>query len=108
VKRVKPGALERLRWAIRTGRKPTSLAGLLRLWWADFALHPLFEVGERCQDCGRRFPLWRAPDDLYAEVYRSLGGVLCPACFALKAEAKAIVVMFDARCMRRRAPRARL
>jgi len=94
---VKPGALGRLRWAIRTGRKPTSPAGLLRLWWADFVLHPLFEIGEHCQDCGRKFPLWRAPDDLYAEAHGSLHGILCPACFGRQAKAKGITVMFEAR-----------
>ena len=98
---IKSGALGRLRWAIQTGRKPTSLLGLLRLWWADFILHPLFEIGERCQDCGRKFPLWSAPDDLYAEVCRSLRGILCPACFSRRATAKGIIVRFDARAMRR-------
>src|SRR5271154_402062 len=93
---IKPGALGRLRWAIRTGRKPTSFAGLLRLWWADFILHPLFECGERCQDCGRPFVLWRAPDALYEHVYGSLRGILCPACFSRRARAKGIAVRFIA------------
>ena len=59
-------------------------------------LHPLFESGERCQDCGRDFVLWSAPDDLYAEVYGSLRGILCPACFSRRAEAKGIAVGFEA------------
>jgi hypothetical protein len=102
VRRVKPGALGRLRWAIRTGRKPTSLAGLLRRWWADFIIHPLFEAGERCQDCGRGSVLWRAPDELYAEVHGSLHGVLCPACFDRQAAAMGIVIRFEAREVGRR------
>lgn len=90
------GALLRLRWAIRTRRKPTSLTGLLRLWWADFALHPFSEIGERCQDCGREYVLWYAPDDLYTEVHGSDFGLLCPACFSAQADARGLTVCFEA------------
>jgi hypothetical protein len=103
MKRVKPGVLGRLRYSLRMGRKPVSLAGLFRLWWADFVIHPLFELGERCQDCGRSFVLWWAPDDdLYVEVHGSPYGILCPACFDRQAEAKGITVRFEARVARRR------
>jgi hypothetical protein len=98
---IKPGALGRLRWAIRTRRKPASFAGLLRLWWADFILHPFFECDERCQDCGRAYVLWHAPGELYAEVHGSGFGLLCPRCFDRQAEAKGITISFEARVMRR-------
>jgi hypothetical protein len=93
---IKRGALGRLRWAIRQRRKPTSLAGRLRLWWADFILHPLFECSERCQDCGREYVLWSAPGDLYQEVHGSGFGLLCPGCFSAQADAKGIAVAFVA------------
>ena len=97
MQRIKPGALGRLRWTMRSRRRPKSLAGLLRLWWHDFAVHVLFEGGERCQDCGRRYVLWGAPDDLYAEVHGSPHGLLCPLCFERQAAARGIVVRFEAR-----------
>jgi hypothetical protein len=100
--RIKPGVVGRLRWSLRTGRKPTSPFCLPRMWWADFVLHPLFEIGERCQDCGRAFPLWRAPDDLYSDVYGSPHGILCPGCFSRRATAKGMVVSFDARLFKAR------
>lgn len=89
--------LARLRWSIRTGRKQASAGALLRLWWADFVVHPLFEIGERCQDCGRGFPAWEAADDLYAEVYGTLRGILCPGCFDGRAAARGVRVRFEAR-----------
>jgi hypothetical protein len=92
----KPGALGRLRWAIRSGRKPTSFAGRLRLWWADFILHPLVECGEHCQDCGRSYVSWHAPDDLYTEVHGSLFGTLCPACFARQGDGRGVRICFEA------------
>jgi hypothetical protein len=76
-----PGMTGRLRWALRMRRRPASAAGLLRLWWADFVLHPLFGIGERCQDCGRDYVLWDADDELYREVHGSERGTLCPGCF---------------------------
>lgn len=93
---IKRGVRARLRWAVHQHRKPTSLAGLLRLWWADLILHPFFECGERCQDCGREYVLWHAPDDLYAEVHGSGFGLLCPGCFSRQADAKGITVCFAA------------
>lgn len=73
--------IKRLRYSMRVKRHPRSLSGLLRLWWHDFVIHPLFEGGERCQDCGRDYVLWRAPDDLYEVVIGSNRGLFCPACF---------------------------
>lgn len=93
---ISSGIVGRLRWSVRTGRNPASFAALLRLWWADFVLHPLFGIGERCQDCGRGFVLWRAPDELYTVVYGSLRGILCPACFSRRGAAKGITVAFEA------------
>jgi hypothetical protein len=97
MRRVRPGACARLRWAIQTGRRPVSCGALLRLWWADFVLHPLFEAEERCQDCGRRYPAWGASCDLYAEVCGSLRGTLCPGCFDRRAGVLGIAVRFQAR-----------
>jgi hypothetical protein len=86
----------RLRWALQTGRSPVSFGALLRLWWADFVLHPLFEDEERCQDCGHRYPARGAPCDLYAEVYGSLRGTVCPGCFDRRAGVLGIAVRFEA------------
>lgn len=98
--RVKPGALGRLSWALRQRRRPRSPAGMLRLWWQDFVIHVLFEGGERCQDCGRGYVLWRAPDDLYVRVHGSGHGLLCPACFARQARVRGIIVEFRAAVFR--------
>lgn len=77
--------LSRLRYSLSIRRQPRSLAGLLRLWWHDFVVHPLFEGGERCQDCGRAYEIWRAQDALYCAVIGSRGGLFCPRCFARRA-----------------------
>lgn len=98
---VKRGAAGRFRWALRQHRRPRGLAGLLRLWWADFVIHPLFEGRERCQDCGRGYVQWHAPPDLYEEVHGSLYGLLCPACFARQGQDRGIAVEFEARVFRR-------
>ena len=98
---IKPGAMGRLKWALRLRRKPVSLAGRLRMWWHDFVLHPLFGGTEICQDCGRPYVSWRAPDDLYQEVHGSASGTLCPACFDQQAHAKGIVIGFRAVVIRR-------
>lgn len=99
--KIKPGAIGRLRYALRLRRKPVNLAARLRMYWNDFVIHVLFEGGEICQDCGRGYVLWRAPDELYREVHGSAYGLLCPACFDCHAETKGIVVGFRAMVMRR-------
>lgn len=72
----------RLGWAIRMKRRPRSAAGMLRLLWHDFVTHGLFGPGgERCQDCGRDYPLWHADGDLWDRVHGGPGGLLCPHCF---------------------------
>jgi hypothetical protein len=94
MRRIKPGMAGRLRYAAEMRRKPISLAGHLRMYWQDFVIHVLFEGGEICQDCGRGYVLWWAPDDLYREVHGSSGGLLCPACFSRKAETHGLVLEF--------------
>lgn len=56
---------------------------------------------EVCQDCG--FPVahfvrshWIADDELWLEVFGRPGGILCPPCFALRAEVKGITVSWQA------------
>lgn len=93
---LKPGVAGRLRYVISHRRKPVSPAARLRMYRADL-LHVLTEIGERCQDCGRDYVLWHAPDDLYREVCGSPGGLLCPGCFARRAEARGLIVEFIAR-----------
>lgn len=93
---VRPDAAGRLRYMLRFRRKPISLAARLRMYWRDFVIHVLFEDTESCQDCGRPYVWWRAPDELYGEVHGSLRGTLCPGCFDRQATAKGIVVRFEA------------
>ena len=86
----------RLGWAagMRRRRKPAVWA---RLAWHDFIVHGLRNRGgERCQECGRGYPLWRAPDNLYALVHGTTAGLLCPACFDRKARAHGLSVEFQA------------
>jgi hypothetical protein len=76
--------IARLCWAARTAyyAQPKSLAARLRLLWHDFIIHTLCNRGgERCQDCGRDFPLWRADDVQWNRVMGGPWGILCAACF---------------------------
>ncbi len=41
----------------------------------------------RCHKCGRPNPVWFAPNDLWNEVRGDEGGIVCPPCFAVEAEA---------------------
>lgn len=88
--------LGRLKWALSAHRKPKTLVGHLRLLWHDFIIHPLFGGGERCQDCGRSYVLWWTDDEsLWQQANDgSLGGLLCPLCFAKRLDANGIVVRF--------------
>jgi hypothetical protein len=89
--------LGRLRWAARTTRRPRTLSGYLRLLWHDFILHGLFGPGgERCQDCGRSYPLWHAEGDLWDRVQGNRGGLLCPSCFSRRARESGLSVEFRA------------
>lgn len=89
-------ARERLRWATSVRRHPVSLAARLRLWWADFVIHVLFEDGERCGDCGRGYPAWGAPDDLWLLIKGNRFGTLCPACFVRRCRGIGLAVRFQA------------
>lgn len=90
---------ERLKWAARStwhGR-PRTLPARLRLLYADFILHGLFGPGgERCQDCGRDYPLWHVEGDLWERVHGKYGGLLCPTCFDRQARAVGISIEFRA------------
>jgi hypothetical protein len=103
VRPIKPGVRGRLGWAARTHRHahPRSIAARMRLLWHDFVIHGLFEGSERCQDCGRDYVLWEAPNDLYREVHGSPHGLLCPDCFARQAREKGIVILFAATVFKR-------
>lgn len=95
MRRIKPGVLGRLKWAVRQhrhGRPARSTAGRIRLLWHDFVTHVLFEGGERCQDCGRDHVLWHAENDLYRHVHGSSSGLLCPGCFDRQAREKGLVL----------------
>jgi hypothetical protein len=87
----------RLRYCLRIKRRPRSVAGYLRLLWED-AIHVLFEGGEVCQDCGRRYPLWHADRDtrLWERVIGHGGGLLCPSCFDRRATEAGVSVEFIA------------
>ncbi len=95
---VKRGMYGRLRYALAIRRHPRSLVGLVRLLWEDFVVHVLFEGGEVCQDCGRRYPLWHADWDanLWERVIGHGGGLLCPSCFDRRAAEAGVSVEFIA------------
>lgn len=84
----------RFRYSLSAPRRPRSLVGLLRMWWHDFVIHPLFEGTELCEDCGRRYPLWSAADHLWTKCMGDFGGLLCPSCFSDRMENKGIIVQF--------------
>lgn len=76
--------LGRLGYACRMARhgKPKTLGARLRLLGSDFVIHGLLNRGgERCQDCGRRYPLWHADDMEWERVAGCAAGLLCPNCF---------------------------
>jgi hypothetical protein len=58
-------------------------------------------IGETCRDCGRRYLLWMASDDLYVEVTGGNGSQFCLACFGKRAERLGISVMWVPHVWRR-------
>jgi hypothetical protein len=76
----------------------------LRLAFHDFILHGLLNKGgERCQGCGRGYPLWHTEGELWEQVHGRYGGLLCPACFDREARNKGISIEFRAVPFRRAA-----
>jgi hypothetical protein len=95
----------RLVYAIRQHRRRIPTVWL-RLAFHDFISHAMLNRGgERCQDCGRDYVLWRAPTELYVELYveiiGSSTGLYCPVCFDRHARAKGIIIDFVAAVFRR-------
>lgn len=93
----------RFKWTLSLRRHPKTFTGYLRLLWQDFVIHPLFEGGECCQDCGGSYVLWWADDD---ELWRkanngSLGGLLCPQCFFDRLDDQGILVRFKPEVVKR-------
>lgn len=87
----------RFQFAVRHARRTSarSAAAWLRLTWHDFIVHALLNRGgERCQECGRSYLLWMAPDELYVEVHGNSGGNLCPRCFRRAAGRRLVWVPF--------------
>lgn len=94
----------RLRYAVRMtwNGEPKNIAARLRLLYRDFITHGLFGPdGERCQDCGRGYPLWRVSDDLYLEVIGNNGGLLCLGCFDERASDKGICLLWTPKLWKR-------
>lgn len=71
------------KWALKS---KTPMAWLRVMWLA----YTLGHDGESCQDCGRRYILWWADDDVYLKVHGTANGLLCPNCFDKQARKKAI------------------
>lgn len=78
-----------------TGRN--RVAALARTaWW----LWIIGYFGERCQDCGRLYLHWHAPDDLYARVTGNpkiggtSGGLFCLECFDRRARVLGLTIMW--------------
>lgn len=63
---------------------------LLRALWHVARGHD----GELCEACGRRYPLWRAADELYTAVIGSRGGLFCHGCFTAEAARRGIVLQW--------------
>lgn len=88
----------RLGYALRATRlaDPKSFGARLRMLWQDFVVHGLFGPGgEVCWDCGRTYrkTIWWADNALYVEVTGwDRGGLLCPACFSDRADAKGLLL----------------
>src|SRR6266566_5023764 len=80
-------------WYLRRGR---IMAAIRQMWLAYIVGYD----SEACQDCGRSYALWRAPDQLYGEVTgrwprpwddgsgrtESASGLFCHDCFTDMAE----------------------
>lgn len=47
-----------------------------------------------CQICGNYNPVWRCHNKVFNEINGSPNGIICPACFAKKAEEKGIEILF--------------
>jgi hypothetical protein len=70
------------RWVV-TSR--TLLTALRCFYWAIIRGHD----GETCWFCGRPYPLWWAPDDLWAE-FSGNSGLCCPSCFDARAKKRGV------------------
>lgn len=62
---------------------------LVRSLWISFVLCDDIET---CQGCGRRYDRWWAPQPLWDELIGNYGGLLCPRCFTVRAEAVGVRV----------------
>lgn len=90
------------RWTARFVREGKLLAAVRQAWAAFIEGHD----GETCQECGRRYLLWHAADDLYGRVTgrwpkpwddgsgqsEVASGLFCPACFDRLASARGIAL----------------
>jgi hypothetical protein len=47
-----------------------------------------------CVECGKENITWYADNDLWNKVMPDDGGILCPQCFAKKAEVKGLSIIF--------------
>ena len=81
-------------WYLRRGR----LLPAARQVWLAYVIGWISEV---CQDCGRRYPLWRADDKLYSRVTGRVGrngeragGLFCHDCFDTQAEKRGITLQW--------------
>ena len=69
---------------VRWYGKRRKWAGMLRAVWLTVWHRNNIE---RCNDCGRQYPTWIAPDMLYKRVIGSRRGQFCIGCFDARAEA---------------------
>jgi len=82
----------RFNHSLREPRHPRTIFGLLRMWWSDFVIHPLFEGTEICEDCGRGYPLWATSTKTWQELMDGNAGLLCPTCFCDRMEKRGVIV----------------
>ena len=76
---------------IRYYAKHRRWRGLGRVLWDR--LHGYYS--ESCQECGRTYAVWHAPDYLWHKlVSKSGGGLLCHDCFDAKAERAGYVLVW--------------
>ena len=76
-------------WYWRRGR---FAAGLRDLWRTVV----YGDIGEKCQECGRSYLLWHAPDKLWRKLVSKAGnGLVCPACFDRKVRAKGYTLVWS-------------
>lgn len=84
----------RLGWVFKKTYRSDGIVAIFRAFWHVVIRRYVYEI---CASCGRPVSsaihtYWIAPDELWEQINGQSGGVLCPRCFARRAEKSGIAI----------------